>query len=176
MRSRMVRALAIGAFALLSGAAAVAAQTKTVIVVRHAEKVDDSADPALSEKGAERARALADALADRNVGAIFTTQFQRTRMTAAPLAERLGVTATVVAAAGGNHAADVATRVRESAAQTVLVVGHSNTVPAIIRALGAPDVGAIEDSEYDNMFVVTITPEGATVVRSRYGVPQPAGK
>lgn len=176
MRYRIIRAFTLCAVALTLGATSVAAQVRTVILVRHAEKVDDSADPVLSERGHERARALADALEGRGIDAIFTTQYQRTRLTAAPLAERIGVTPVVVAAAGGGHADEVAARVREGAASTVLVIGHSNTVPAIIRALGAEDVGAIEDSEYDHMFVVTLAPEGVSVVRSRYGRVQPVGK
>jgi broad specificity phosphatase PhoE len=156
---------------LLVTAAGAAAQNATVVLVRHAEKADASADPVLSGAGKVRALALADALADAGVGAIITTQFQRTRLTAAPLGERVGVTPAVVAAASGrDHAEDVAAKVRELAESgTVVVVGHSNTVPAIVKALGGPDVGAIDDSSYDNLFVVTITEAGARVIRTRFG-------
>jgi broad specificity phosphatase PhoE len=173
-RHRSIAALA--ALLLCMTAADLAAQTKTVIVVRHAEKVDDSADPVLSREGIERAQSLAEALKDRSIGAIFTTQYQRTRLTAEPLAALIGVTPTVVSARGGNHAADVAAQVRASDAATILVVGHSNTVPAIVRELTGEDVGAIEDSEYGHMFVITATPAGETVVRTWYGRAAPAGK
>jgi broad specificity phosphatase PhoE len=150
-------------------AGSVLAQSATVILVRHAEKIDDSADPALSEAGNARAVALADALADAGVTAIFTTQYERTRMTAAPLGERIGIAPEVVAASGRTHADDVAARVREHPDGTIVVVGHSNTVGAIIRALGGPDVGNIADADYDHMFVLTIDAGAVRLIRSRYG-------
>jgi broad specificity phosphatase PhoE len=165
-RIRRTLLLLMSAFAL--SATAAAAQTKTVVVVRHAEKADDSADPVLSAAGEERSRALVQVLQDRGVGAIFTTQYQRTVLTAAPLAASLRITPTVVAA-GGDHVADVAARVRASAADVVLVVGHSNTVPAIVRALSGEAVDAIEDNEYGNIYEVTLSPDGAKVKRGWYG-------
>jgi phosphohistidine phosphatase SixA len=74
----------------------------------------------------------------------------------------------VITAGGGNHAHEVAARVREHGAGTVLVVGHSNTVPAIVEALGAPAVGAIADDEYFHLFIVQISPAGVRLIRSRY--------
>jgi broad specificity phosphatase PhoE len=140
----------------------------TVVLVRHAEKVDDSEDAALSEAGLRRAAALADALEDAGVVAIYTTQFQRTANTAVPLAQRVGVPAQVVAATGGAaHAADVAARVREHGAGTVVVVGHSNTVPAIIRALGGP-AASIADDAYAHMFILRFTPQGVHFIRAQY--------
>jgi broad specificity phosphatase PhoE len=145
------------------------AQTTTVILVRHAEKVDDSADAALSAAGLRRADALALALADAGVQAVFTTQYQRTRDTAAPLVQRLGLAPQVLAAAGGTaaHAAQVADRVRQHAGRTVLVVGHSNTVPAIIAALGGPEL-VIADDEYANLFVLQLSDAGTRLIRGRY--------
>jgi hypothetical protein len=56
----------------------------------------------------------------------------------------------------------------------VLVVGHSNTVPAIIEALGAVRPAPICDPEYDNLYVVTIGPDGkAGVVRAKFGARTP---
>jgi broad specificity phosphatase PhoE len=164
---RCARVLVLAAL-LLPAAAPLHAQTRTVILVRHAEKVDDSTDPALSDAGVRRAEALAAALADAGVDAVFTTQYARTRDTAAPLARRLGIEPEVVHAGGGAHAQDVAARVREHAGCTVLVVGHSNSVPAIVAALGGADVGPIGDDEYFHMFIVRISPSGVTVIRSRY--------
>lgn len=171
MSSKWLRRVVMAAVLSVCAAGAVLAQSTTVVLVRHAEKVDDSADPILSETGSARAAALADALADAGVTAIFTTQFQRTRLTAAPLGERAGVTPIVVAATSGNHIADVAARVREAANEgTVVVVGHSNTVPAIILALGGPDVGQIPDSQYHNLFVLTLSDGGVRLIRGEYGV------
>jgi broad specificity phosphatase PhoE len=143
----------------------------TVIVVRHAEKVDDSSDPALSPAGLVRATALADALRDAGVHAIYTTQYQRTRDTAAPLARLLGLSPVVVEtggpAADHGHAVAAKVLVRE-AGRTVLVVGHSNTVPAIVRGLGATDTGSIADDEYHNLFIVQIAGSGVRLIRARY--------
>jgi phosphohistidine phosphatase SixA len=150
-----------------------AAANTTIILVRHAEKADASADPALSAAGARRAQALADSLARRGISGIVVTQFQRTRLTAQPLATRLGIEPVVVPAAGAmtDHAAAVAAVIRERfAGKTVLVVGHSNSVPAIVSALGIAAPVTIPDWEYDDMFVVTTDAAGrASLARSRYG-------
>ena len=144
--------------------------TTTVILVRHAEKATaPAADPPLTRAGEARARALLDAVRDAGVGAIITTQFERTRATAAPAAAALGINPEVVTATGRTHAEDVAAAIRKHAGQTVLVVGHSNTVPDIIHALGAA-VPPICDEEYDNLYVVELPPTGAArVIMAKYG-------
>ena len=146
----------------------------TIILVRHAEKADTTSDPVLSAAGTARAGALADSLAHSGIAGIVVTQLQRTRLTAQPLASRLGLVPVVVQAGapGVDHAAAVAALIRDHfAGKTVLVVGHSNTVPAIIRALGVTDVVTIPDWEYDDMFTVRTDATGrATLARSRFGV------
>lgn len=154
-----------------------AAQEPTVVVlVRHAEKAASGGqDPELSEAGTARAGALAAALADAGVDAVVTTQLRRTQLTAQPLMRELGLAHEVVATGGADHPGAVADAVRRHAGQTVLVVGHSNTVPAIVTALGAPPMGELCDHEYSMLFVVVLRPgEAPTLVRSRYGAPDPA--
>jgi len=162
---------------LLLGAAPLLAQqpATTVILVRHAEKAAAPAsDPPLTEAGEARAKALATIARDAGVTAIVTTQFARTRETARPAAEALHITPEVVSAGGAQHAAEVARVVRSHAGGVVLVVGHSNTIPAIVAALGAPQPAPICDSEYDGLYVVTIPASGsAHVIRARYGEPSP---
>lgn len=160
-------------FLMVAAAAAIEAQAQstTVIVVRHAEKMDDSGDPLLSEAGSARAIALADALEHANLGAVLTTQYQRTRLTGAVAAERAGVTAQVIPAANPmqGHLDALKEAVQANAGRTVLIVGHSNTVPLIVRALGGPDVGGIEESEYGDMFVLTLQPDTPpTLVRAKF--------
>lgn len=151
--------------------APVAAAAETVVVlVRHAEKAEvEGADPPLSPAGEARARALAEYLADAGVDAVFATQFERTRATAQPLAERLGLAVTV-RDAGRGYPEALAREIRERhRGQTVVVVGHSNTTPAVVRALGgvAPD---IPESDYDNLFILHLAPDGtARTVRATYG-------
>ena len=179
-RLALARAGVVAMAAMLSvpASASAGAQARgpiTVVVVRHAEKAAAPADdPPLTAEGQGRAQALFQAVRDARVGAIITTQLLRTRSTAEPTATALGIRPEVVTAGGATHAQDVAAAVRAHAGTTVLVVGHSNTVPAIIEALGAKRPAAICDSEYDNLFIVTIGADGtAGVVRSSYGARSP---
>ena len=134
--------------------------TTTVIVVRHGEKAaEPAADPPLTAAGAARAEALVELLRGVPVRAVLSTDFARTRSTVAPLAARLGLTTRLVDARARDHArhvaADVLARYR---GQTVVVAGHSNTVPDIVAALGAPKPPNICDSEYDNLYIVRRPP------------------
>jgi broad specificity phosphatase PhoE len=157
-----------------SAAPAAGSAVTTVLLVRHAER-PAGGDPSLDAVGQARAQALADALASAGVTAIYTTQYRRTQETAAPLAQRLGITAQVIAAQGGEsvgaHVSEVASAIRtRHAGGVVLVVGHSNTIPLIVRALGgtAPDLA---ESEYANLFVVTLPASGAVrTIRAKYGM------
>jgi broad specificity phosphatase PhoE len=165
----MMKSLLLCALLLLGTAGIAQAQT-TVILVRHAEKIDESRDPLLSETGQQRAAALRSALEHGGVSRIYVTQYRRTADTAAPLAALLGIAPTVVEAAAGGaeaHARAVAERIRADGAGTVLVVGHSNTVPAIIAALGGPAV-VIGDEEYHHFFVLQLNGAGVQLFRSRY--------
>jgi 2,3-bisphosphoglycerate-dependent phosphoglycerate mutase len=155
------------AFAL---AAPVAAQ-QTIFLVRHAERADSSpgtsptmaADPDLSEAGRARAEHLAEALKDAKITAIFATEFKRTQQTAAPLAKALGVTVKIVTSKSeANLIADL-----KAAKGNVLVVGHSNTVPEIIKRLGVTTAVAIGDDDFDNLFVVS-TGTRPSLVRLHY--------
>lgn len=172
-RRSLTIAAVLAAFASQAGRATAQAAPAptTVIIVRHAEKAAaPAADPPLTPAGETRARDLLGALRDAGVSAIITTQFLRTRSTAAPTATALGITPEVVPATGPTHVQDVAAAVRRHLGQTVLVVGHSNTVPAIVAALGAPQPPPICDEQYDDLYVVTIPPSGAArLIRGKYG-------
>lgn len=164
---------------LLAVPAAVAAQAQTIVIlVRHAEKVTadpNDRDPGLTAVGQARAEALMDALEEAGIDAIITTSLRRTQLTAAPLADGLQITPEVVQAGGPDHAAEVAAAVRRHAGKTVLVVGHSNTVPAIIGALGGPRFDDLCDSQHANLFVLVLGADGkAELIRSRYGAADPA--
>ena len=149
----------------------------TVILVRHAEKVDNSSDPELSAAGMERANTLVEVVKQARVTSIITTQFRRTRATAAPAAAALGLEPRVITTSGAAHAREVADTVKAHGGGVLLIVGHSNTVPAIIAALGAAAPAPICDSEYDDLFVVTLPGDGRPpiVVRTRYGAVSPRG-
>jgi broad specificity phosphatase PhoE len=124
----------------------------TVFIVRHAEKADNSKDAELSEAGRSRAEVLANMLRDSKISVNYTTEFKRTQQTAGPLAKALGLAVTTLPAE--NHAALVA-KLRTSTANS-LVVGHGNTIPGVIKALGISELVKISDSDYDNLLVVVL--------------------
>jgi broad specificity phosphatase PhoE len=142
---------------------------KLVFVVRHAERADTGAppmqgqnDPPLSTLGQARAAKLAWMLGDSGIKAIFATEFRRTQDTALPLAAKLGLTVHRVPSSDTEGL--ITTLRKEHTEDIVLVVGHSNTLPAIVKALGGPDV-TIADSEYDNLFIVNPGVKTATRIR-----------
>ena len=161
--------------AALSLVAALPAMAQTVVIVRHAEKADASADPLLSEAGQARARALVAELADAHPSLILTSPLQRTILTAAPTAEIHSAPSEVVSLEGGGaaHIAATVARVRALPQDaTVLIVGHSNTVPAIARALGYAEAADMPECEYDRMTTLHLMGEAqAHGVVSRYGEP-----
>jgi phosphohistidine phosphatase SixA len=155
--------------ALLAAAALPArADPELVLLVRHAERAaEPQGDPALAPAGQARAQALATALAQAGVTAIVTTQYRRTRETAAPLAQQLGITPAVIAAqSGGAHVTEVTAAVQQMNG-VVLVVGHGNTVPQIAAALAGSTGPVIDfcESSYSHLLVV----QGARLLRTRYG-------
>lgn len=163
--------------ALFTAAPAVApAQSTVVLLVRHAERSPGSGDVAISDQGRARALALAEIGKGAGVSAIITTQFQRTAQTAAPLAEALRVSPVVVTAQAdvAKHAGEVAEAVKRYAGRTVLVVGHSNTVAAIVAALGGPTFRDFCEPEYDNLITMVLDAGGAVrTVRAKYGAATP---
>jgi len=143
----------------------VAAQ-QALFIVRHAEKVDQSKDPHLSEAGQARARALAALLAQSGAAAVYATEYQRTTETAKPLADLLRVSIQPIPAADTARLVDQL-KTRHSQ-DTVVVVGHSNTVPEIAKAYGV-SIPPIADDDFGNVFVVVPKPGGpALVMRLRY--------
>jgi broad specificity phosphatase PhoE len=143
-----------------------AAAQQALFIVRHAEKVDQSKDPHLSDAGQARARALAALLAQSGAAAVYATEYQRTTETAKPLADLLRVSIQQVPA---TDTARLVEQLKARHAQdTVVVVGHSNTVPEIVKAYGAA-IPAIADDDFGNVFVVVPKPGGsALVLRLRY--------
>jgi broad specificity phosphatase PhoE len=153
------------------------AQPSLVVLVRHGEKATEGgSDPSLSEAGKARAQALADAMAMTTPNAIIVSSLKRTAETAAVVFSKTGVVPTVIAIGGATHVADVAAAVRK-ATGVVLVVGHSNTVPAIVTALGGPTLPDICDARYATMFVLTpgVAGKAAQVVLTHYGAADAKG-
>lgn len=167
--------LAATAAALLTTGSAAA---QTVIIVRHGEKADQSANPPLSEAGQARALVLSQVLADAGITHVLSTPYIRTRETVRPTAEAAGLTVTELA---GGAVAPFVEAVRAGSPEDVfLIAGHSNTVDKLAQALGDAHPETLTDCDYDRLVVLTLDDDRTRVVRGRYGVattpcPSPAG-
>jgi phosphohistidine phosphatase SixA len=166
LRTAAARAATLAALAALAASPAPAAGPQTVILVRHAEKLSSSGDPSLSDAGRRRAEALAQALRDVPLAAVFASPTKRTQETALPVALGHGLVPVVV------EPKDVRARLAtDHAGGKVLVVGHSNTLPDLVEALSAGDAPTIGEGEYDGMWIVVRCGEEARLLGLRYGPP-----
>ena len=144
---------ALALFLLLFVAVSIASAQSVVVIVRHGEKAaNGGTDPDLSSAGRARADALARILKDSGITAIFTTEFKRTLQTAAPTATSAHVTPTVVAA---KDTAALVAKLHELDGNA-LVVGHGNTIPNLIKALGINASINIPDDDYSELLIVTL--------------------
>lgn len=152
----------------------------TVFLVRHAEKADEPRqDPPLREEGVARSQELARLLAATGVKAIYTSQFARTKLTAEPVAAKLGLTITSISLKSNPNnprqiaeesTAEVVDRILERSGESVLVIGHSNSIPDVIKMLGGDKVPTIDERVYNDLFVVTVYAKGkARVTQLKYG-------
>jgi broad specificity phosphatase PhoE len=124
-----------------------------VFIVRHAEKANSGGkDPELSVQGRKRAEALANILKDSQIAAVFVTEFKRTQETAAPTARTAHVSPTVIPA---NDIAVIVEKLR-TLNGNALVVGHGNTIPDLLRALGIATAVSIPEDDYAEIFVVLL--------------------
>ena len=153
---------------LLSALVSASSAAPTIFLVRHAEKARglwiDRKDPQISRAGRERAQALARILRDVPFTAIYVTELKRTQQTAAPTASLRGLRATIVPA---KATPALVARLKKERGH-VLVVGHSNTIPDILKTLGVRHPPAIDEADYDNLFVVTPGPR-AQLLRLHFG-------
>ena len=137
-----------------------------IYLVRHAEK-EPGSDPGLTPEGRQRAEDLAERLAEADINVIYSTDYKRTRRTAAPFALQAGVP---VIYYDPSKLDDFALQLREQGGR-ILVVGHSNTTPQLVGALGGePGAPIVEATEYDRLYVVRIAGGEVTTDLQRYGV------
>jgi broad specificity phosphatase PhoE len=147
-----------------------------VVLVRHAEFVlGTSDDPSLNDAGRKRAQDLAVALHDAGVSAILTSEFRRTRETAQPIAAALELTPKAIGAGDGlrAHLAALARAVRGEQSGSVLVIGHSETVPMLIAELGGPRLRNLCEAAFDRLFVLVPAGGKMLLTRARYGAASP---
>jgi broad specificity phosphatase PhoE len=143
-----------------------------IYLVRHAEKVTTDAtakDPLLTEKGQKRALVLVKKLKKEKLNSIYSTDYQRTKLTTQPVAEKQNIVVKLYDAK--QLKAFAQTILAENKGKKVLVVGHSNTVLETIEALGGQrPVASISDNEYDYFFTVKIDTDGVVEVKmGHYG-------
>jgi len=160
----------LGAVVVFSYFATFSRPVTTVILVRHAEKKiePNNQDPDLSPEGVARAQEIARVFGESGVNAIYATQFKRTQQTVKPLADR---TAVPVSLLDANQTDELVRRMQTNLrGQTIFVAGHNNSVPGIVSTLTGETYPLIPESEYDNLFIVTIYRFGkAKVVKLKYG-------
>lgn len=144
------------------------AKETTLIFVRHAEKIDDGTrDPSLSKEGKDRAVRLADILLKEfNVSAIYSTPYKRTKETASPIADSLGL---LIQEYGLNDPKGlVASIISSNQASTALIVGHSNTTPLLVNiSLGEERFEQLDEKAYGDIFIVTVGENQAPEVQKR---------
>ena len=148
---------------LLSMLVTTATAESTIFIVRHGERADSSNDSDLSVAGRARAEALAKKLSDAKITAIYGTEFKRTQQTAAPLAKALGITVTTVQLKDK----DALVAKLRALNGNALVVGHGNTIPDLVKALGISEPINIGENDYDNLFEIVLE-EKPKLIRLHY--------
>lgn len=138
----------------------------TVLLVRHAERLNATDTTSLSVPGLRRADSLAYVVGSAGVQVIFVSDRVRTQQTAAPAAAALGLTLVVIAMHDTNALVD---SIRARSGQVIMVVGHSDTLFIIIRKLGVASPPGIASDAFDNLFVVTFWRWRTTLTHLKYG-------
>jgi len=142
--------------AILAPTAALA-EPSAVYLVRHGEKAAVGQDPDLTPQGQARAQAIAAILSKTGITQVFSTPTQRTRQTAQPLAQRLGLEVQLYDPRAPKALVDKV----KTLSGPVLVVGHSNTLPELVRLFGGAPGADIGDDEYDRLYQLTPAAGGA---------------
>lgn len=141
-------------------------ESLTIFLVRHAEKVDNSRDPELSDAGVTRAKELAETLKSAKIDQVYSTDFIRTRTTAQPTAALFKLN---VEKYNPGKLEEFAEMLKAKNGR-FLIVGHSNTTPELVRLLGGePGKPIVEKNEYDRLYVLTFEREIVHTILLRYG-------
>ena len=142
-------------------------------VVRHAERVDNSRNSALSAAGLKRAQDLKDTLLSKKIDLIFVSTYVRTQQTAQPTANAKSLPLIIYKP---DTTAGLITHLKKIKGKSVLVVGHSDTVPDIVFGLSNKAVAPIADNDFDNLYIITVRNFLGThrkLLRLTYGNPSP---
>ena len=144
----------------------------SLIIVRHAERKDAKDDASLlSSKGKARAKDLSRVLASTDLKAVYCTEYMRTQQTAAPTAEAKGLKPIVTTWEEASAALAPALKARPPE-DDVLVVGHTDTIPGLLKGLGVKQSVDLKAEDYDNLFIVTLRKDQEPLfLRLHYGNP-----
>ncbi len=135
-----------------------AAQNKTIILIRHAEKAEaensQNPDPELSAAGQERAKRLVKRIGRYRPGAFYSTDLKRTRDTITPLAEKRRKTVQIYDPRKPQELVDA---IMKSKTKRFVVAGHSNTIPGLANLIGKKELFKnLNDSEYGAIWIIRI--------------------
>lgn len=131
-----------------------AQETTMLYLIRHAEKADASKDTELSEAGKERAEKWKAYFSDKAIAAIYTTPYKRTNATAAPLAEMLKLNIILY----NPSQLDLKAIAESHKGKSVLIVGHSNTLPNHVnKLLNTEKYSEIDESEFGTLYTIIIS-------------------
>jgi len=138
----------------------------TIYFTRHAEKAKEGGkDPILTTAGEARANKLLELLKNEKVAAVYSTDFQRTIMTAQPTADHFKLETKIY----DHRNIDIKKVAMENKGKTVLVVGHSNSTPTLVNSLlGKDEFDQIDESDYTNLFRVSMRNDKKEVERMKY--------
>jgi broad specificity phosphatase PhoE len=142
---RRLLCAALATLSLLPGLAA--AEPSAIYLVRHGEKLAGQ-DPELSPRGQERARHVAAILHRAGITAIFSSKTVRTQQTAAPLAQQTGLSVQLYDPMAPRALVEQVRKLTGA----VVVVGHSNTLPELVRLFGGAPGADIADDEFDRLY------------------------
>ncbi len=147
--------------------------TQTFYVVRHAEKVDNSDDPELSQLGRERAVDLQNYITQR-LDTVFTSLKKRTILTGMTVALPRSIMQISLDQSAQNINNFIERLKKISGNKAVLVVGHSNTVPQIVLGISGQSIDPIPENDFDNIYIIKRSGNSITLQKLTYGKPSPA--
>jgi len=168
LASALLLGLPAAPYAIANETRVSAQEPVVVYLVRHSERAEDgTSDPVISLPGWDRSRLLADMLADAGLTHLHSTDYNRTRMTGRPTVDATGLALQLY---NPRDMAGFADELRATPGRH-LVIGHSNTTPGMVTALGGDPGGPIEEMEYDRLYIVTIAGGDVSTVLIRFGLP-----
>ncbi len=128
----------------------------TYFLIRHAEKEQSNStdkNPHLNAEGFQRALQWSQVFKDLKIDSVYTTNFYRTIETANPTAASHHIKPILYDPTKINYA-----KFKEkNKGKTVLIVGHSNTIPDFVNALiGQEKYSQIADTNNANLYIVSV--------------------